>query len=1003
MVTSAQRVGSDQWEQPVAVVGMAGRFPGAPGVADLWAGLLAGRESLTRLTGEQLAAAGVPDEDRADPDYVPVRGILDGADLFDAELFGYSAREAELTDPQQRLLLECAWEALDDAGHGGYDGRAGVFAGTGANGYLLRHVLARPGGPDPAEILQVALGNEKDHAATRIAYKLGLRGPALTVQTACSTSLVAVHLACQSLLRGECDLALAGGASVQLPQEAGYLYSPHGILSPDGHCRPFDREAHGTVVGSGVGLVVLKRLDEALADGDRVHAVIRGSALNNDGSRKIGYTAPSAAGQTEVVTAALRAAGVDAAGIGYVEAHGTGTELGDGIEVSALTEAYRESTDATGYCALGSVKANVGHLDAAAGVTGLIKTVLAVREGVVPPSINCEQPNPQIDWENSPFFVNTEARPWPVTAGPRRAAVSAFGLGGTNVHVVVEQAPRPEPDAASEDGAGSRVVVVSAHSEQALRSATRSLADRVRATTDDAELTDVAHTLRVGRAVLPWRVAVAGTGAAELGDRLENAVLRKAARGVGLGYLFPGQGAQYPGMAAGLHRALPAFRQAFDDCCDLLDSQSGPDLRPLLLGSGAGAGAGDEAAAALLRDTGLAQPALFVTEYALGRQLAAWGLRPRMMLGHSVGEYAAAALAQAVALPDALRLVTARARLMAALPGGAMLAVLAAEETVAALLPAELSVAAVNGPQAVVVSGPEGAVAAFARELGERGIDARPLHVSHAFHSAMMDPVLDEFRRIAAQVTYRRPRTRVLSNLTGDVVKEYSADYWTAHLRQPVRFAAGLGRMLGGTAPVLLEVGPGQALTSLARSQDGDTDPCCVATMPRAGERRAAHETLLAAVGTAWTAGAEVDWRSFAPDGGRRVPLPAYPFQRRRFWLEPAAPPRAVAAAEPAAGSVTDPMTDPAADPVAAPAGNEGPPTVRTSLEAAWQRLLGTAPAAAETDFFDLGGDSLLSVRLIGLVRREHGVELSLQDVLENPTFGAQIAHVERLLAATTR
>ncbi|MFG2605962.1 type I polyketide synthase [Streptomyces sp. NPDC048514] len=1002
---------------PVAVVGLAGRFPGADGIAGLWAGLLAGKESLTRLGDDELEAAGVPAADRTHPDYVPVRGVLDGVGLFDAELFGYSAREAELIDPQQRLLLECAWEALDEAGHGGFEGRAGVFAGTSPNTYLLRHVLAGPRDRDPAEALQVLLGNEKDHAATRIAYKLRLTGPALTVQTACSTSLVAVHLACQSLLRGECDLALAGGASVQLPQESGYLYSRHGILSPDGRCRPFDRDARGTVVGGGVGLVVLRRLDDALADGDHVHAVIRASAVNNDGARKIGYTAPSVTGQAEVVREALRAAQVDAATIGYVEAHGTGTELGDGIEVAALTEAFREFTGESGYCALGSVKANLGHLDAAAGVTGLVKAVLAVREGLIPPSINCVEPNPEIDWANTPFYVNTSLTEWPDGTAPRRAGVSAFGLGGTNAHVIVEQAPPAEPRRAPD--AGPLLMVASAHTEQALRSVTRSLSAHV-ASAPAVEAADTCHTLRTGRAALPWRATAVAAGAAELGERIVRAVPRRAARGAGLGFLFPGQGAQYPGMAAGLHRALPGFREVFDECCELL-ADTGRELRSLLLGPG------DGDSAALLRTTRLAQPALFVTEYALARQLQDWGLRPRMLLGHSVGEYTAACLASAVELPDALRLVAVRGRLMDALPAGSMLAVLAAERTVAPLLSGTLSIAAVNGAQAVVVAGTSAEVAEFAAVLAARGIGARPLRVSHAFHSRLMEPCLAEFHRAASSLTYRSPRLRVVSNLTGDLVREFSADYWTEHLRSTVRFSDGLDRMLAMSDPVLLEVGPGRSLTSMVRSHESGAKACAVATMPRGGDREDPRATLVAAIGEAWSAGVAVDWRAFDPAPAGKVSLPAYPFERRRHWIDSAPPPGASGPAatqragdgtsgagsgdeaghgtsgagsgDEAGAGVSGPGAgDQAGHDVSGP-GNDG--GVEAAVRAVWQRLLGPVPILPDSDFFGLGADSLLSVRLIGLLHREHGVEMSLRDVLERPTFSAQVEHINRLLDAS--
>ncbi|WP_052457171.1 type I polyketide synthase, partial [Streptomyces sp. AcH 505] len=877
----------------VAVIGLAGRFPGADGVEQLWTNLLAGEESLTRFTTEQLAAAGVSAAEYEDPDYVPVRGVLRDVELFDANFFGYSAREAELTDPQQRLLLECAWQAMDTAGYGGFHGKGGVFVGTGVNSYLLRHLLADPRRADEADLLQLVLGNEKDHAAARIAYKLGLRGPAVAVQTACSTSLVAVHMARQSLLRGECDIALAGGASVQPPQHAGYVYARNGILSPDGHCRPFDRDAHGTVVGHGAALVVLKRAHDAYADGDTVHALIRGSAINNDGGRKVGYTAPSAEGQAEVIGAALSSAGIAAESIGYVEAHGTGTELGDGIEIAALTEAYREHTDRSGFCAVGSVKANLGHLDAAAGVSGLIKAVLAVREGVIPPTINCREPNPEIGWESTPFFVNTQARGWPSEDGPRRAGVSAFGIGGTNAHVIVEQpAVRQAP---RKQRTGPSLIVLSARDPQAACASAIALARHLD-TSVAADVPDVAHTLQVGRATTPWRTAVAGSDPRALRDQLRSALPRQAARAVTIGFMFPGQGAQRPGMAAGLYEALPRFRAVVDECSEQLTGQLGVDLRTLLLD--ASEEPGSEAA---LRSTRLAQPALFVTEYALARQLTGWGIKPRVLIGHSIGEYTAACLAGALTLPDALNLVAVRGRLMDGAPPGSMLAVHTAGEKIEPLLPEGVCIAAHNGPESVVVSGDREAVAEFAETALDRGISARPLRVSHGFHSVQMDSVLDEFHEHASAVRYRRPRMRVMSNLTGEPVGEYSAEYWTRHLREPVRFSAGLTRVLAMTRPVLVEVGPGRALTSLAMSHEQDGDLVCRPAMPGARTGTDPHTELLAAVGALWTAGADIDWTSFSGGQGRRVPLPSYPFQRRRHWLAPPTP--TVAARPPASNA----------------------------------------------------------------------------------------------------
>ncbi|GAA3379466.1 hypothetical protein GCM10020367_63110 [Streptomyces sannanensis] len=965
MMADAHGVSAAADASAVAVIGMAGRFPGARNISELWRNLLAGRESLTRLSAAELESAGVPAALRNDPDYVPVRGLLDAPYDFDADLFGYSPKEAQLTDPQQRLLLECAWEALDDAGYGGARGSTGVFVGTSFNSYLLQHIANEPSARDDIDFLQLMLGNDKDHAATRISYKLDLHGPAVTVQTACSTSLVAVHQACRELLSGDCDMAIAGGASLQFPQSTGYLYSPNGIFSPDGHCRPFDRDAHGTVVGAGAALVVLKRADRALADGDMIHALIRGSAVNNDGARKAGYTAPSAQGQREVILAALRAARVDPSSIGYVEAHGTGTELGDGIEIGALTEAYQQYTAATGFCGIGSVKANLGHLDAAAGVTGLIKAVLAVREGMVPPSINCTTPNPEIPWAETPFFVETRTRTW--EAAPRRAAVSAFGMGGTNAHVIVEQPPsRPAPGDAPEGGGRAELVVVSAAS----RVAARELGDAIShclAEERGPRLSDAAFTLQTGRKHLRWRVAVTASDPAECGRRLSEAQPREVTRPPTVAFLFPGQGSQYAGMAKELYAHRGAFSSALDECVQLLHKETGLDLLPLLLEEGA-------ASHAALHRTSTAQPALFAVEYALAKQLEHWGIRPKVMLGHSIGEYTAACLSRAINLPDALRLVAARGRIMEAMPSGAMLSVLAAQDTVAALLPVSLSVAAVNAPEATVVAGPEGAIELFAALLAERSIPAKRLRVSHAFHSAAMDAALPEFHRLASAVSYGKARTKVVSNLSGKTVQGFSADYLTEHLRHPVQFSRGVTTVMQMPNPVFVEVGPGRSLSSfvLAHNRDGAVRVCSPMSANGSAD---AYETLLTTVGELWCSGVKVDWHSIGT--GRRTMLPPYPFQRGSYQLDDKRP--CLGEAGPAA---------------AAPASMES--DLASLLRELWRRLLGAAEVRPNDDFFALGGNSLLAVRLVALLRRELGVTISLDDVLASPGFQGQLELVRR-------
>ncbi|MFJ4097674.1 type I polyketide synthase [Kitasatospora sp. NPDC089913] len=984
-----------QLDDAVAVVGLSGRFPGADSPTRFWENIQAGRESLTRLTTQQLAAAGVTPEEYRHDSYVPVRGVLDDVDLFDAELFGYPPREAELMDPQQRLLLQCARTALEEAGHGAGGGRVGVFVGTSMSSYLLHHLLRRPELEEDVGLLPIMVGNDKEHAATRIAYRLGLTGPALAVQTACSTSLVAVHYAARSVLHGECDLALAGGASITLPQHVGYRYQRHGILSPDGRCRAFDRRAAGTVAGSGVGVVLLKRALDAQRDGDVVHALIRGSAVNNDGGDKVGYTAPSVAGQTAVIRAALRAAGITPAEIDYVETHGTGTELGDGIEIAALTAAFRDGPERRGDCAIGSLKPNIGHLDAAAGIASFIKAVLALKHRVLPPSINCEEPNPDLRLEESPFRVNREARPWPSSGAPRRCGVSSFGIGGTNAHVVLEEAPPAAPPAADRQRP-AEIVVQSARTREGVLAAGADLVRHL--DTQRPPLGDIAHTLQTGRAHLEWRRAVTVSGLDGLGAALDAAAVRQVPRSSSLVLQFPGQGSQYAGMAAGLHREIPQFRTVFDHCLTLLEPRLAADLDRLLTPDRPTA---DDAAE--LRETRLAQPALFVTQYALAQVLTGWGLRPKALLGHSVGEYTAACLAGAMSLEDSLRLVAARGDVMARAPRGTMLAVLAPEPAVRSRLDGTLSVAAVNAPSVTVVGGTVEEVDALARRLAAEGTATRALRVGHAFHTALMAPVLEEFRALAGSVTFSRLRIPVVSNVTGDFMNRrrgHSADYWTEHLREPVRYADGLARVLALPSPIVLEVGPGRALTGLALQQDAAGRAALATTMPRPAEEPAdAARMLFDAVGTAWSAGATVDWAAHhAGAERRRVPLPTYRFTRTRHWIDaPGAVPRTTTGTPPDApvGTATDAAVCTEIGTAVRPAAPAEAPTAgsthaESALTGIWSRLLGTRGIGPDSDFFELGGHSLLAVSLLTGIQETFGVELSLNDTYRARTLGAQ-------------
>ncbi|MEM7350265.1 MAG: amino acid adenylation domain-containing protein [Acidobacteriota bacterium] len=901
-----QRVGGDS-ESEIAIVGMSGRFPGAKNLEKFWRNLSDGVESIARFSEEELREAGVPAELFEDPSYVPARGVLDDIDLFDAALFQFSPLEASVMDPQHRLFLECSWQALEDAG---YDtsrdpSDVGVFAGIGMNTYAFGlyadpELVASVGG------YQTMLANDKDYMATRVAYKLDLRGPSMVVQTACSTSLVAVHVACQSLLRGESDMALAGGVRIAVPDKKGYLYQEGGIHSPDGHCRAFDAAAGGMVGGDGVGVVVLKRLRDALDAGDEIRAVIRGSAVNNDGARRVGYTAPGVEGQARVISEAQAIAGVDARDIGYIEAHGTGTELGDPIEVAALTQAFRQTTEDRGFCSIGSLKTNIGHLDAAAGVAGLIKTVLALQHQTLPPSLHFERPNPKIDLEASPFRVQTECAPWPnrEVAGevrPRLAGVSSLGIGGTNAHVVVEEAPVPRP---SGPARAVQILPLSARIPSALGQIGQRLGEHLEAH-PEIDLADTAYTLQVGRRELEQRRAFVCRDAGEAREALAGEAPKCVVSGHAdprqeptITFLFPGQGAQYVGMAADLYRDEPVFRQVVDHCAGVLEGSLRLDLRQVIWPAepnGPEGSNGPEgptrAAADQLRQTRIAQPALFVIELAIARLLQSWGVEPEAVMGHSIGEYVGAVLAGIFELDDALQLVASRGELMQSVEPGAMLAIEAEEETVRRWLGDDLAIAAVNAPTSIVVSGPTAAIEALAERLQNDGTEHQRLHTSHAFHSSMMEPIVESFVARVAAVPRKAPQLPLISNLTGTwILPEEATDpaYWGHHLRQAVRFADGLTELLQEPHRILLEVGPGRALGTFARRHpDRAAGHLVLGTLRPPKSVPSDIEPLWSSLARLWTAGVAIDWLAFQGTADRnRLSLPTYPFEGTRHWLQ---------------------------------------------------------------------------------------------------------------------
>ncbi|HVF49590.1 MAG TPA: SDR family oxidoreductase [Pyrinomonadaceae bacterium] len=892
----------DHEASEVAIIGTAGRFPGAKNVEEFWQNLRNGVESISFFTPEELRAEGLDAAEFSDPHYVPAKAILEDVAHFDASFFDYNPREAEMLDPQHRVLLECAVEAFENAGYDPekFAGRIGVYAGVSAGSYLPVNLASRPDIIERVGSYQVDIGNHGEFVPTTISFKLNLKGPSINVQTACSTSLVAVHVACQSLLNGECDMALAGGGSITFPHREGYHYQEEGIMSPDGHCRAFDARARGTVGGEGAALIVLKRLVDAVADGDCIHAVIKGSAINNDGSLKIGFTAPSVDGQAEVISEALALAGVDADTITYVETHGTGTSLGDPIEITALAQAFRASTQRRGFCAIGSLKTNIGHLDAGAGVAGLIKTVLALRHKELPPSLHYEQPNPKIDFAKTPFFVNARLTEWQSATTRRRAGVSSFGIGGTNAHVILEEAP-PRPS--GDETRPAQLLVLSAKTSTALEAATLNLAAYLRAHAD-ANLSDVAYTLQVGRKEFAHRRmlvcrdtndAAAALEARDASRLLTNFQEPRHRPNV---FMFPGQGAQYACMSQGLYDTEPFFREQVDRCAELFIPHLNLDLRDVLYPPAERAAE----SAQLLKETALTQPALFVVEYALARLWMSWGVRPAAMIGHSIGEYVAACLAGVFTLEEASLLVAARGRLMQQQPAGLMLAVPLAEKELNARLPHGLSLAAVNTMRGCVVAGPPRAVEEFQSDLRRQEIDSQLLHTSHAFHSEMMDAILEEFTGRVRQVKLCAPKIPFISNVTGTWISSTDATdarYWARHLRQTVRFADGIGELLRESERILIEVGPGHTLSTLVKQHpDKSTNQVILNSLRHPQETRADVEMLLHALGKFWLAGGQVDWPAVsAHEQRRRVPLPTYPFERQRYYVEPQARPAEAKAA----------------------------------------------------------------------------------------------------------
>jgi len=876
----------------VAIVGIACRFPGAANHSAFWQNLCNGVESISGLSDEDLLSAGVLADLIHDPSYVKAASLLPGIDLFDADFFEYSPEEARLMDPQQRQLLEVAWEAFEDAGHpvGNSAQPIGVFTGLGGvvSSYLVDRLPVSVELPGYTGSL-THLGNDKDFPSTRISYKLNLTGPSINVQTACSTSLVAVHLACQAILSGECDMALAGAASIRVPQHIGYRSIKGGILSPDGHCRAFDADAQGTIFGSGVGAVLLKDLSAAVVDGNHIYAVIKGSAINNDGSDKVSYTASSVAGQARAMVEALQVAEVSPNDIAFVECHGTGTTMGDPLEIDALTRAFRTGTERNGFCAIGSVKTNIGHLEQTAGLAALIKTALTLKHGKIPPSLNFKSPNPKIDLAASPFFVNTQCRDWPESDRPRFAAVNSLGLGGTNAFVVLEGPPATsEPIGKQNLG----LFTLSARTRASLRGAIGGhikWLDR-----EQAPLSDICFTSTGGRAHFPERFAAVVGSKEELREAL-NTALHDAAETQSsearrIAFLFSGQASQYAQMGAELYRDQPVFRDEIDRCAEITGTRLERPLKEVLFGA--------DTDATLINETAYTQPALFAVQAGLVALWRSWGIVPDAVLGHSVGEFAAAYCAGVYTLEQALELLIERARLMQALPrNGVMAAVFADVATVTEEIEQcgrlDVAVAAHNAPQSLVISGDRDVVGALMARFEDVGIRCERLTVSHAFHSPLMQPAIDAFARSAAAIQAQPPKIAWVSTVSATPAeKPPDANYWCDHALKPVRFVEGVRALSELDISVFVEIGPGNTLLALARRCVEEDGKAWLASLGKRGESK----EILASLGELYCRGCNVDWEGFnRPHHCHRVSLPTYPFDHHRFWIESdvaAQPPR---------------------------------------------------------------------------------------------------------------
>ncbi|MDC7221509.1 MAG: beta-ketoacyl synthase N-terminal-like domain-containing protein [Spirochaetales bacterium] len=976
-----------EMEGAIAIIGMSGAFSEAEDINSFWKNIKEGKECIRDLSDVELDEAGISSDLYNSPNYVKRSASLKEAKMFDPAFFGYTPSDANVMDPQHRLFLEHSWKCMEDGCYDPeeYDGLIGVYAGCSQNDYLIKNLVNSNTRIDSLEAFQLMLGNDKDYLSTRVSYKLNLKGPSMTIQTACSTSATAIQQACLSLINYQCDMALAGGSSVNVPHDGGYEYKDGLIFSPDGHCRSFDEKANGTVFGDGVGVILLKRLEDALEDKDHIYALIRGAAINNDGSEKVSYTAPSVKAQAEVIATAIALAEVPTESIGYIEAHGTGTLLGDPIEVAALTDAFRMNTKGKDFCVLGSVKPNIGHLDAAAGVASIIKTVKILQEGIYPPQVNFSSPNPALELETSPFKINKDLKKWERGAEPRRAGVSSLGVGGTNVHIVLEEYIPPVQSISENNEVN--ILPLSAKSPESLKQMKANLVSYLKDNSN--KLSDASYTLLNYRRHFPYRdtlISITGDQD-ELNSFINTPPATTQATTAPVVFLFSGQGSQYPNMGRQLYEEIPFIREIMDRCFSYLKEEENLALKEIMYPP-----QGDEAKSQkLLQETSNTQPALFILEYALSKYLQEFDIKPDYLIGHSLGEYTAACLAGFFTLEEALLVVAERGKIMQSAPKGSMLSVALGEEDLKSYLEGkeELQIAVINSPGRCVVSGTYNAIEKLKNSLDEKDIPHSLLKTSHAYHSFMMDSVLDDFREVVEKVNFKAPSLPLLSNTTGDFLKTEDInqrDYWVNQIKSTVRFSNCISSVLAQSKSArFIEIGPGNTLCSLAKMNPEITNDNVILPMIKGPKQQAQDKRFLFNnLSKLWNSGYDVNW---GPITGKKeyhkISLPTYAFNHKEYWITQTLPKNTNKIEQ--NNSLNEHYTSP----------NSFHKSPKDKLKEIWQQTFGISEIKDESDFFELGGDSILAVRLCDTLNKTFNKSISLGKLFAAKTFFEQLQLIE--------